>query len=408
MAFVWSLAVKNLRRRKLRTGLTVSGIVVGVGLMLVLLSLTSGMESQARTLIRGLSGADVVVTNATLLRGFRGPSEVPLGPSTLSESILDLIREIPEVYAASPQLSFTAFVDGRRITVYGIEPSTYDVVTGGLNVVEGRSLSRSGEIVLGKALVDLLDIKVGDLVNLTTGQGESRAFEVVGAFETGVSFQEYAGYVTLEDAQELTGMRGTVTQVLIKCHDPSLASQVASTISSSLEGVRAITPTATLERVTQTLNSLTMFFATIGLVALVAGSFGVVNTMMMSVTERTREIGVLKAMGARNRDVMKMFLAESLLIGLMGGCIGIIVGAVLAHVFPVLTAGLFSYGAQTWIRMPMQIGRAPTNVVLATPLLTPVNAAISLALGVLVGLLAGLYPAWRASRMRPVEALRHA
>jgi len=230
----------------------------------------------------------------------------------------------------------------------------------------------------------------------------------VGAFETGVSFQEYAGYVTLEDAQELTGMRGTVTQVLIKCHDPSLASQVASTISSSLEGVRAITPTATLERVTQTLNSLTMFFATIGLVALVAGSFGVVNTMMMSVTERTREIGVLKAMGARNRDVMKMFLAESLLIGLMGGCIGIIVGAVLAHVFPVLTAGLFSYGAQTWIRMPMQIGRAPTNVVLATPLLTPVNAAISLALGVLVGLLAGLYPAWRASRMRPVEALRHA
>jgi len=95
MAFVWSLAVKNLRRRKLRTGLTVSGIVVGVGLMLVLLSLTSGMESQARILIRGLSGADVVVTNATLLRGFGGPSEVPLGPSTLSESILDLIREIP-------------------------------------------------------------------------------------------------------------------------------------------------------------------------------------------------------------------------------------------------------------------------------------------------------------------------
>lgn len=409
MAFTWEVALRNMRRRKLRTALTVLGIVVGVGMMLVILSLASGMESQARAMIRALGGADIILTNATATRDARGPLETFLGPSLLSESIVDALYSIPGVYAASPQLSFRASINGRAASIYGIEPSSYEVVTGGLNIVEGRFLSGSGEIVVGRALAELLNLTAGSSVTLSTGQGEGNRFSIVGIFESGISLQELSGYVMLADAQGITGRRGLVSQVLVKCEDPSLASQVANLISSTIEGVRAVVPAAMLERASQVLSSLTMFFTTIGLVALVAGSFGVVNTMMMSVTERTREIGILKAIGAKSRDVMRLFLAESLLIGLLGGCVGVLVGIALAYAFPVLTAGLFSYGAVPfWTRAPAIGGRAAAGIVLATPLLTPLNIAVCLSLGAIVGVLAGLYPAWRASRLRPVEAIRHA
>jgi len=414
--FVWSLAVRNLKRRGLRTALTASGIVVGISMMFILLSLVSGMEAQIRSMVRFLGGADITVSNSTLFRdrmggGFFGalPS-----PSTLDESIIDVISGLPGVYAVSPQLSFSGSINGRRITIYGVVPSSYEIVTSGLNIIDGSFLSdsSSGEIVLGKALMDLLNITRGDLVNLSTGQsGEEQTFKVVGIFETGMVFQEYAGYITLADAQNITGEHGLVTQILVKCEDPSIVSNVANLIQSTVPGVRVTTPTAAIQQATQMLNTLTMFFATIGLVALFAGSFGVINTMMMSVTERTREIGILKAIGAKSRDIMKIFLVESLLIGLIGGGVGVTAGGILAYVFPMLTPGLFMISSSPFgMRNPgVNIGgRAMSNIMLATPAITPTNIAICFSLGALVGILAGLYPAWRASRMKPVEALRHA
>jgi len=415
--FAWSLAVRNLKRQRLRTVLTASGIVVGISMMFILLSLVSGMEAQARSMVRSLGGADITVSNSTLFRdrigggGFFGalPS-----PSTLDESIIDVISGLPGVYAVSPQFSFSGSINGRRITIYGVVPSSYEIVTGGLNIIDGSFLSdsSSSEIVLGKALMDLLDITRGDSVNLGIGQsGEERNFKVVGVFETGMVFQEYAGYITLADAQNITGEHGLVTQILVKCEDPSIVSNVANLIQSTVPGVRVTTPTAAIQQATQMLNTLTIFFATIGLVALFAGSFGVINTMMMSVTERTREIGILKAIGAKSRDIMKIFLVESLLIGLIGGGVGVAAGGILAYVFPMLTPGLFTISSSPFgMRNPgVNIGgRAMSNIMLATPAITPTNIMICFSLGALVGILAGLYPAWRASRMKPVEALRHA
>ncbi|MEM1607336.1 MAG: FtsX-like permease family protein [Candidatus Bathyarchaeia archaeon] len=412
--FTWSLAARNLKRRKLRTALTASGIVVGISMMLILLSLVSGMEVQARHMVRALGGADITVSNSTSFRGGVGGGgffgALP-SPSTLDASILDVVGGIPGVYAVSPQFSFSGSINGRRVTVYGVVPSLYEVVTSGLNIVEGRFLAEDsgGEIVLGKALMELLNLTLGQTVSLSVGQeGVERNFTIVGVFETGMLFQEYAAYITLSDAQDITGERGSVTQILVKCEDPSVVSDVASIISSTVPGVRVITPTAVLQQANQMLNTLTMFFATIGLVALFAGSFGVINTMIMSVTERTREIGVLKAIGAKSRDIMKVFLAESFLIGLIGGGVGVAVGSVLAYIFPMLTSGLLSTGFSPFgMRNPFSSGRATQTFMFATPTITPTNIAICFSLGALVGVLAGLYPAWRASRMKPVEALRH-
>ncbi|MEM4483165.1 MAG: ABC transporter permease, partial [Candidatus Methanomethylicia archaeon] len=299
---IWKMAFRNISRRKLRTTLTVLGIVVGVSLMLALFSLVSGMDVRITQMVRALGGADITIYNAT----FPGRGGQPFGGfgtimrGTLPIELLQQINQIPGVYIASPQLSFMGYLGSSRITIYGIDPSTYDEVTGGLNIIEGRGLKQEdkNKIVLGKTIVEALNITIGSKVKIGISATEQEDFEVVGVFETGVMFQENAGYITLEDAQRLTGYMGQISQILVKCEDPYIVSEVANTISNLIPGVRITTPTAMITQATQLLNTLTMFFATIGLVALLAGSFGVMNTMFMAISERTREIGILKAIGA--------------------------------------------------------------------------------------------------------------
>jgi putative ABC transport system permease protein len=142
----------------------------------------------------------------------------------------------------------------------------------------------------------------------------------------------------------------------------------------------------------------------IGLVALMAGGFGVINTMLMSISERTREIGTLRAMGATKGEVMRIFMTEAFVIGLIGAGVGVLIGVAVSVALPYLsgsaaaTTGGFTggfAGAGGALRGGLETA------------LTAGNLLLSLGLGVLVGALAGVYPAWRASRMSPVEALRH-
>lgn len=400
----WNIAFRSLGRRRLRTGLTVSGIVVGVALMLIMLSLASGMEVQTRHMIRALGGADITVYNATTPGRREFFPEGLFGVArTLNESLVQSIAQIPGVYAVSPQLSFRGHVNGTSITIHGIDPTTYSSVTGGLNIVSGRSLLEDDEykIVLGKAFADSLNATIGDNVIVGIKPRDGLTFTIVGIFETGIIFQEYAGYIPLKKAQDMTDQQGLVTQIFVKCVDPDKISSVSDAISNLILGVRVISPMTMVQRMSEMLNALTMFFVTISSVAIIAGSFGVVNTMLMSVVERTREIGTLKAIGARDITILRIFLTEALLIGLIGGGVGVIAGAILSYVFPMLIHGIF--GAMPFGRE----GAGFMGVPFMTPVITPFNIVLCLSLGILIGVLAGLYPAWRAARMRPVEALRH-
>lgn len=399
----WNLAHRSLRRRRLRTGLTVSGIVVGVAMTFILLSLVSGMQTQTTQMVRALGGADITVSNATTTGGgqFGQPGQFSGVSSTLNESLTQTISQIPGVYAVSPQLSFSGLVNGTRVFVYGIDPATYSTVTSGLNVVNGTSLSENDEykIVLGKAVADSLNGTVGETVTVGTNSSNGQTFTIVGIFETGTSYQELAVYIQLNAAQNTTGQQGLVTQILVKCIDPNDVSSVSDAISASIPGVRTTSSTALVQQASQILNTLALFFLVIGLVAVFAGSLGVVNTMIMSVSERTREIGTLKAIGARDSKILKIFLTEALLIGIIGGGVGVIAGAVLSYVFPLFTRGIL--GATGGV------GFGGASTVTIAPAITPLNIVLCFSLGALVGVLAGLYPAWRAARMKPVEAFRH-
>jgi putative ABC transport system permease protein len=389
---------KNLSRRKLRTGLTVSGIVVGIAMTFVFLSLVSGMDVQAAQLIQRLGGADITIYNATRL----GREQIIAGAiNTLDASLLTTVQEVDGVYVTSPQLTFVGSINRTRAFINGIDATSYEIVTGGLNVIEGTALVEGAQdaVVLGKTIADALEVHVGSHVTLN----DLSTFEVIGIYETGNALQDRGGYVTLAEAQDLSMQPGAITSILVKVTDPNEVDTVQTALTSLLSGIRLVVPTVVLQQVSTVLNTIRLFLFSIGLVALMAGSFGVINTMMTSISERTREIGTLKAIGAKDGQILAIFVSEALLLGVIGGVTGVGAGVLLTVALPLLT------GRLAGVSLPglgSGVGRLLASVPI-TPALLPLNVLLCFSLGLVVGVIAGLYPSWRAARLHPVEALRH-
>jgi putative ABC transport system permease protein len=370
---------------------------------MVLLSLTAGTSARTNGLIRNILPAQITVVNATVPTGNgAGLRALFTASYPLNQSTEASIAGIGGVYADTGQLSTTGYVGGDGVFLFGIDPGTYAQVTGGLNIVSGAALSlgSTNGVIIGQALADRLGVSVGSNVTLGVDATGGAAYSVVGIFSSGTTVLERSAYIALPVAQNLTGEQGKVTEIYVKVDSQNNVTQVASGITSKVAGVRVVTTSNIAEAASTLSGTLTSFFTVIGLVALLAGAFGVINTMMMSVSERTREIGTLKAIGATRWQVMKIFVSEAFLIGLIGAGVGIIVGSVVALALPSFTAAASSSRV-------LGSGSAALFRGALAPTLAPSTILLCLGLGVAVGVLAGLYPAWRASRMDPVEALRH-
>lgn len=387
----WLMSFRNLKRRRLRTVFTVSGIVVGIALMVVLLSMLNGMDTKLNEQVRELTGADLTIYNSTTPSGSgHGPASLMVQSyDTLNETNTEIIKNISGVNSVTSTLTFngvaTSSNNNTQLRMNGIEPDSYNQVSGKLNIVEGTSLTQGDDnsVVLGKSISDALGIKVGDKISIGTNEQNNKEFTVVGIFETGMEVMDSNGYISLDAAQNLTDKEGQVSNIQVKTEDPEKADQIANTIPEKIGGVKVITQKAMLEKMTEMLSTIQIFISSLGLIALLAGSFGVINTMLMSVYERTREIGILKAIGSRNSTIMKMFLTEAVLIGLISSILGCVLGVAIAYAFP-LTDDMM------------------------VPMVTPTIIAIAMMLGLAVSIAAGIYPAWRASKMNIVEALKNA
>jgi ABC-type antimicrobial peptide transport system permease subunit len=369
--------------------------------------------------LRNVVGSEITVVNSTTPTfpgggffngtfpgrgsgGGGGGFAITFGPgNTINESLVNSIEDMSGVFVASPQLSTSGYVDGANVFLYGIDPGTYSQATSGLTITQGSNLTSTGQILLNSVTATNLGVKVGSQVAVGANSTGGTKYTVVGIYTSGSTFGPLArsGYIELSDAQSISGKEGLVTEIYVKATDPTLVNQVASEIDS-ISGVVASVASAIASSAATLSNTMTTFFIVIGLVALLAGAFGVINTMMMSIGERTREIGTLRAIGATKGQVMKMFMSEAFLIGLIGAIVGVFIGVAVSFALPSLTGAAASSGAGRFVVG----GFTPSRL---SPMLTSTNLVLSFALGCLVGIAAGVYPALRASRMDPVEALRH-
>lgn len=394
------MAVRNLRRSRLRTSLTTLGIVVGVALMVALFAIGEGMNVRMEAQLREFGGAEITVYNISGTRGMRvAGSGNPLSAGNVAQ-----IQAIPGVEIATGLLTGSGEARKNQTYVIGIEPEPYFRMMGDLNIIEGRTLLPSDldsyGTVIGVNLAEELDVTVGSNLNTKSWGGAYDAnwisFEIVGICETGNPQQDRGMFVHLSHAQYILESKDEygagerhITRILVKTTDPSKVDEVAKQIEETIPEVRVFAAKAMIQRIQESMSTVILFLEGIGSVALVAGCVGILNTMMMSVFERTREIGTLKAIGAKNREILFIILTEAALIGILAGAIGCATGAA---------------GTLLWAHF---IGSERVGMLSIEPVVTPEILLTMFGIGILIGVLAGLYPAWRASRLDPVEALRH-
>ena len=240
-------------------------------------------------------------------------------------------------------------------------------------------MSGNHQIILGRTIADTLKLGVGDNLDLSNSR-----YKITGIFESGISWEELGGVVSLRDAQTFAGRPRKSSMYAVKLNDPSQAEGVVTKINSQFPDVHAALAGDFVEQLPDMESSEAIINA-ISFLAILVGGEGVLNTMLMAVFERTREIGVLRALGWRRRAVLSLILKEALLIGLLGGIAGI--GTALLMIFMLQ-------------QVPMIGGYL-------TPIWEWDVFVRALVIALMLGLLGGLYHAYRATRLQPVEALRY-
>jgi ABC-type antimicrobial peptide transport system permease subunit len=361
------MAAQSLWQRSTRTLLTLGVIGITVGGIMALDAIIGGVTD----MISAMSGdAEIIVRQS-------GVADTEY--SALDERIGDKIAAFPGVANVSG-LGFTGTIlpdSGTIFILFGYAPNEYAIQQ--FNVVEGEHLTNNRQILLGRMMADALHKSVGDTVEV----GGSR-FRVVGIYESGATWEEMGGVVSLRDAQSYMGRPRKVTMYMVKVDDPSQAPEIVERINTELPDTHANLSGEFVEQMPdmQTMDGL---MAAISFLAVAVGGIGVLNTMLMSVLERTREIGVLRALGWRRRRVLGMIINESLLLGLFGGAVGIVVAFGLTYLLNLIPM-FGSFLSAQW------------NFMIFIRALT---------VALLLGLLGGLYPAYRATRLQPVEALRY-
>lgn len=361
-------ALRNLTRRKTRTFLTLGGIAIGVTVVVALGAITEGFIDQFTELASG-GGADLAAMQANV---------ADMSLSTIDEQVGRRIATMPDVDEVSGMvMGFVSTPEVPILLVFGLEPSQFGIED--FTVVEGRTIRERGEAIIGQPAADSLNKRVGDVMRIS-----GRPFRVVGIYETGVGYQDAGAVIDLRESQALFEKPRQVSFLGIKLNNPERADQVIGEVQRRFPDIMVSRSSDFIEN-TEDIELTRAMVAVLSSVAVIVGSVGVMNTLLMSVFERTREIGVLRSLGWRRRRILQQILSESLVLGIVGGLIGTAVAVGL-----VMLLG----------KVPMWGGLLAGSF---KPMIFVQGAAVALGLGA-VG---GIYPALRATQFQPAEALRY-
>ncbi len=397
-------AYEGIRTRRLRSALTMLGILIGIAAVILTVGLGEGAQRQVADQIGRLGSNLLIVTpgSTTSSAGIRGGGGSATTLTAADASALADPAVAPDLFAvaatASGRQTLTANATNWTSSVLGTSPAWLSVrarsLSNGRFFTDSEAKAASRVTVLGSTTAEQL-FGTTNAVGQTVSIG-GRTFTVIGVLAAAGSSvggdQDDQAVLPLSTyAAAVSPSTGTtVSTIYLQARDPDRLSQAYQEATNALLTTHAVTTDTAdftissqeslVETATSTARTLTVLLGSIAAISLLVGGIGVMNIMLVSVTERIREIGLRKALGAAPRVIMRQFLVEASLLGLVGGLAGVTLGVV---------------GA---LLLPQAIGQPVT--------ISPVAAVLALAISLAIGIAAGLYPAGRAARWSPIDALR--
>ncbi|MDM7913207.1 MAG: ABC transporter permease [Methanotrichaceae archaeon] len=382
--FELTIAKKHITSDPRMVLFAVLSVSLAIGVIVVMMGLMEGYREQIVS--------STVENNPHLIIGPKEDEEY----ISLYRSLSGIVRDYPQVTAVSPRLLGQAgakYKDKvRGVSFIGADPLLEDpLMRVEEDMVQGNYYDlvyKKRAAVLGTRLAEELELKMGDRFTLVR-QNESHRLEVVGLIQTGTGSDQNLVYLPLETAQELMGQGDVVSEIGVRLLDIYAAPAIVLDLNSnySYEATSWQDQSRDILEVLDTQRVILYIFYT--LIFVISG-FGVANTMIMAVTRRTKEIGILMAMGARRWSVVKIFLAESLILGPPAALLGC----------------LLAYGTAKLIEAyPIEVPSEVYMVSRMNVLLTPQMFVYAVVFALAINFVAGIYPAWKASRLDPVEAI---
>ena len=406
----FKLALKSLRTSKMRAFLTMLGIIIGVGAVIVILALGNGMTNLMNDQFEKM-GANLIEV-VTYGRGEGGTRDMDIDDFyTLVDKYPQYLTGVTPYISASPKVRYKTD-DYKRTKVYGVSEIFYKEDTRGTmqgeTLAEGRFLSyidvsREQDVcVIGSYLADTA--YHGDAMGKTISLS-GVPYTVIGVLNENADGSEGSGddviYIPYGNAQHMTaagGMTDGMGMYLLTCTDRDTASIAKGIVEKRLyktyqssDYYMVMTSAEMMDSMNTMMNTMMIVLVAIAAISLVVGGIGIMNIMLVSVTERTREIGIRKSLGAKQKDIRGQFVIEAGTTSAVGGVLGIVFGVLLAKAATVVVGGIM--GSMNGVTFS------------ATPSLSDV--AISFGVSVGIGILFGYLPANKAAKLNPIDALRY-
>ena len=416
---ILSFGFNAIKRKKVRNSLAVMGVAIGIAAIISLTALGGGFQDMVDMQFQQGFSSDTLLITTRGIDFF-----LPESDFDMYINDTDMIEDLEHVQLAAAQIQRACLVEigdySFQLNIFGIDfekyaeiyPDTFVAANGSIPTIFDNKT-----VVIGSGIQNpwgngTYTGFVGDNLNITyiTRNGTLIEAKSYNATIDGILAQiggisiggptDSSVFIPIEQAKELFGTSiADIILVQLDTDDEAVINEVARDIELLFsEQIQVVIPTALLNSISSIISAIELFMAAVAMISLVVAGVGIMNIMLTTILERTREIGILKSLGMQNRAVLLIFLAESLIIGFLGAMTGIILGWTLA-----LALGEFGIGDF----IAQSLSGTFVGQLTITPVVTVSLILNSIAFALVVSTIFGLYPAWRASRLKPVDALRY-